>query len=252
MAMTTILQSSIPYDVSDLRRLPAVQPLDMADWLIEDDAFAGQMALRDQLLAERREAVLAMDESVRPAAEELLDMVLERVYPGAGARVTRRDGVEVEIDRDAPLLTLGRLVQEDFNLLDKVGDEHVLKGSVLCFPAGWTLAEKFMKPMVRIHQPVAVYDENVAARVQRLFDGVQPDRPLWRFNALWYTRPELFLPRSETDKRHKVSPELASYLRSERQSILRLPKTRVVVFSIHTFVMARGAVTGSPELSTVA
>jgi len=31
----------------------------------------------------------------------------------------------------------------------------------------------------------------------------------------------------------------APYLRSERQSILRLPDTGAVVFSIHTYVVAR-------------
>jgi hypothetical protein len=29
------------------------------------------------------------------------------------------------------------------------------------------------------------------------------------------------------------------YLRSERQCVLRLPKTRACVFSIHTYVLAR-------------
>lgn len=251
--MIRILQKTIPYDVTDQRRLPGIQPLAPENWLIRDDAFAGQMARRDQLLSERRSDVRAMDESARPAALELLDLVLERAYPGAGTatgdRVRRPDGVEVEIARDDPMGTLGRLVQEDFCILQKPEGvaEHVLTAAVLCFPASWTLSEKFMQPLLRIHVPVPEYDANIAARVQRLFDGVQPGRPLWRFNALWYDDPELFQPRREADKRPHRRAEAVGYLRSERQSLLRLPQSRAVVFAIHTFVLARDDAPGGAE-----
>jgi len=51
---------------------------------------------------------------------------------------------------------------------------------------------------------VAEYDVDVAKRVQRLFDGIKPGRPMWRFNVLEYVRPDLFQPRSETDPREAV------------------------------------------------
>lgn len=237
--MTEILQTRIPYDVTARPRLPGIQPLALEDWLIRDESFAEQMAYRDRLLAARRDAVLAMDEGARGAAGELLDLVLGLAYPGAGAQVTRPDGVAVRVDRDDPLGTLGRLVQEDLCILQKRGDEHVLTAAVLCFPASWTLSEKVMRPLTRIHLPVPDYDGNIAARVQRLFDGVQPGRPLWRFNALWYDDPELHQPRREADKRPHRRAAAVKYLRSERQAVLRLPESRAVVFSIHTFVMAR-------------
>ncbi|MGP1356817.1 MAG: hypothetical protein ACTS11_09860, partial [Roseicyclus sp.] len=50
---------SAPWMVPAQRRLPGTQPLSMAEWLVADEAFAGQMALRDRLLAARREDVLA-------------------------------------------------------------------------------------------------------------------------------------------------------------------------------------------------
>jgi len=244
--MTEILQHAIPYDVTDQRRLPGIQPLTPQDWLLRDDAFAAQMAYRDRLLAERRADVVALDEGARPAALELLDLVLARAYPGAGAQVIRPDGVTVTIDRSDPMATLGRLVQQDFCILEKPAGaaEHVLTAAVLCFPANWTLAEKFMRPLTRIHVPVPEYDANIAARVQRLFDGVQPDRPLWRFNALWYDDPELHQPRREADTRPHRRAAAVDYLRSERQSLLRLPQSRAVVFGIHTFVLARADVPG--------
>ena len=140
-------------------------------------------------------------------------------------------GVIVSLDRDAPLLTLGRLVQEDICLLEKRGEEHVLTGAVLCFPANWRLAEKINRPLLGIHAPVPEYDENIARRVQRLFDGVRVGRPLWRFNKLSYSDADLHQPYKKTDG------DVTPFIRSERQCILRLPRTDAVVFSIHTFVV---------------
>jgi hypothetical protein len=247
--MNEILQTSLPYEALSPRALPGVQPLKPEEWLIIDDAFSEQMAERDRLLHEMRDTVLAMDEMARQAAEELLDLVLGLAYPGAGAQVVRADGVRVEIDRDDPLATLGHLIQEDLCILQKAGDQHVLTGAVLCFPASWMLSEKFMAPLTGIHETVPEYDAGIAARVQRMFNGVQAGRPLWRFNALWYSEPDLHQPRSVSARREAPKQDVGNYLRSERQSILRLPQTGAVIFSIHTFVLARAAVIGAKQIA---
>ncbi|CUH80054.1 heme-dependent oxidative N-demethylase family protein [Tropicibacter naphthalenivorans] len=236
-----ILQSRIPYDISP-RALPGIQPLPLAEWLIVDDAYAAQMAERERLLRDAREAVLAMTEGAVPAAQELLNVVQETLPAGFdrhGTRIRRPDGAVIDVDETDPLGTLGRLVQEDFCLLEKHGDAHVLTAAVLCFPANWMLSEKLKRPLIGIHTPVAEYDEMLAKRVQRLFDGVQVGRPLWRFNALYYDDPNLHQPRAEHDERAPIDPATAPFLRSERQTMLRLPETRAVVFGIHTFVTLR-------------
>jgi hypothetical protein len=232
-----ILQDAIPYDPLAARRLPGIAPLDMADWLVEDEAHTGQMARRDRLLAESADTVLALDPGAAAAARELLSLVQELRYPGTGDQVIRRDGAHVQIDRDAPLATLGRLVQEDFCILQRRGPEHVLTGAVLCFPASWSLDEKFLRPLIGIHAPVPEYDADLARRVQRLFEGVRPGRPLWRCNAIWYDDAELHQPRREAERRVSPDPRSARFLRSERQSILRLAQSDAVVFSIHTYVV---------------
>ncbi|MWD28028.1 DUF3445 domain-containing protein [Aquicoccus sp. SCR17] len=244
--MAEILQSRIPHDLSP-RRLPGIQPLELSQWLQLDDAYFPQMALRRELIATQRETVLALDPAARPAAEELLEVVLGALdaLPGfvveAGS-VLCPDGWREPIDRSDPLAMLGRMVQEDLCLLEKRGadQEHVLTGAVLCFPASWRLDEKFMRPLTAIHDPVAEYDADLAKRVQRLFDAVRPDRPLWRSNALRYAAPDLHQPRSVTAPREKKGEQ--PYLRSERQSVLRLPESGAAVFSIHTYVVrAEGA-----------
>jgi len=236
-----ILQKSIPHNPLQAVKLPGIQPLAPQDWLRPDEAFAGQMQRRADLLAERRQDVVRLAPFALEAAQELLQTVLDHLYPDAGQEILRPDGARAAIDWQDPLGTLGRITQQDFCLLQKPqgSAEHVLTGAILCFPASWTLAEKFMRPLIGIHETVDSYDESIAKRVQRLFDGVQPGRPLWRFNALWYQDPELYAPRSIHDPRDKSHGCDAPYMRSEQQVILRLPQSRAVVFSIHTYMVHR-------------
>ncbi|MEO1641248.1 MAG: DUF3445 domain-containing protein [Pseudomonadota bacterium] len=233
--MTLILQTALPDAQTGNPRLPGTLPCDTDDWLRVDEAYAAQMAYRTELLAEKREAVLYENADTRDVAGEVLEEAL-KVLPGIGftvgeAEVTCPDGRVIPLDRDAPLQTLGHLVQEDICILEKQGDEHVMTSAVLCFPANWRLAEKINRPLTGIHDPVPEYDSNIAARVQRLFDGVQVGCPLWRFNKLPYVDPDLHQPykREETDA--------MPYIRSERQCILRMPVSRAVVFTIHSFVV---------------
>ena len=152
-------------------------------------------------------------------------------------KIIRPDGVSVEIDLNEPMTFLGRLVQNDFCILQKTDKEHVLTAAALCFPASWSLEEKFLKPLIDIHVPVKEYDDNIAKRVQRLFDGLQINQPVWRFNAMYYEDPNLFQPRSINQPRRKPAPNKVNYFRSERQTLIKLPESEAIIFGIHTFVV---------------
>ena len=238
-----VLQDSlphVPWMEAATARLPGMRPCRAEDWIRADEAFAGQMAERDWLIATRLPLVHALLPEGRVAAEELLEAVLEILSRrpgyavGAGA-VTRPDGVVVPLDGRFPMVTLGRLVQEDLCLMERRGEESVMTGAILCFPASWTLAQKIGKPMTGIHRPVAHYDAELARRVQRLFDMVRPGQPMERYNALVYDDPTLHQPRVEGDRRPYAVERL--YMRSERQVIARLPRSGAVVFSIHTYIV---------------
>lgn len=241
--MDAILHKSLPvapWMTPATWRLPGIQPVSGDDWLRVDEAYAGQMRERDRLIAERLDAVHGVLPRAMPAALELYDLVLARLrgmqgFAFAGDFLRRPDGVQVALDRDAPLVTLGRLLQEDLCILEDVGGEHLLTGAILCFPASWTLAQKLGRSMVAIHVPVDHYTAEMARRVQRLFDAIRVEQPLWRANALVYDDPELHQPRPEGARR--PPPVTRDYMRVERQCLLRLPKTQAVVFTIHTYLV---------------
>ena len=229
--MPEICQSELrfaPWLQEKSRRLPGIMPLAMKDWLQVDDVFEAQLAEKQRLMCAQRDQVYQVAPEARDAAEELLALACthsEAVPQGS----------------DEPLARLATFTQEDFCILQKHGEEHVLTAALLCFPASWTLSEKFMHPLSVIHDPVAPYTADMAKRVQRLFDAVRPDRPLWRANALRYSDPTLFQPRRYDETRDH--PDIGGYIRSERQSILRLPQTDAIVFSIHTTVIPESALT---------
>lgn len=225
-----------------MARLPGIQPMEAGDYLRVDDAFAPQMALRTQLIAQKQKDVHALLPCADAASQELYDMVLARLshstlYQFGPDWAQRPDGVRVNLDRSNPLLTLGALVQEDLCILQHDGREHALTGAILCFPASWTLAQKIGRPMGAIHTPVDSYTPEMAARVQRLFDAIRPEQGLWRMNFLTYADPSLHQPRLENAPRSRAAHIEKPYLRCERQCLIRLPKTRAVVFTIHTYVM---------------
>ncbi len=247
--MDPILQQKLPYPAPE-GRLPGIAPLDLEQWLQVDEAYAPQMALRERLLDTRRDEVLQLREAARPAALELLFLVLDLLsrrgdFQCSAHEVRRPDGIMVQIRPEDPLGTLGRLVQEDFCLLVRPPGrgEHVLEGAVLCFPANWMLAEKIGHPLGRIHGPVDEYDPVMQRRVQRLFDALRPEQPLWRANFLPYESPALFAPGPEAAPRRPAGPD-APFLRSERQCLVKLPRSGAVVFSIHTWMLRNGPQAG--------
>jgi len=254
-----ILHDHLPFHVwmdPRLSRLPGAQPLEINDWLCIDEAYAAQMAERVRLIDTIPDKVHALLPQAHAAADELYTMIAARL-PGLGFRQMNGewfcpDGRRVADDRAQPLLTLGRLLQEDFCLLQPgPGGSHLLTGAILCFPASWTLSQKIGRSLLGIHIPVDSYDANIAARVQRLFDAIRPEQPLWRANALDYADPALYQPRREGETRPAGEGGKA-YIRSERQCLLRLPQSRAVVFSIHTYLIRRAALSAEAEAAFLA
>lgn len=251
-----ICQSSLPvapWTDALAARLPGLQPVAEGDWLRVDDAYAGQMAYRDVLIATRREEVVMRADGPVAAEAMLLEQVVAAVlalpsYARVEGGVRRPDGVVVDLAADEnPVATAARLAQEDFLILEQTPDGHVLTSAVLCFPASWTLGQKIGRNMMGIHQPVDRYDADIAKRVNRVMDVLQQGNAVWRANVLCYNDPELHQPRLEHERR-PFDPEGPVYVRVERQALKRLTPT-ATVFSIHTYLVRIESLTREQALS---
>jgi len=210
-----------PWAEPRLARKPGVQPLDPAAWLEPGADTAAQMVRRHELLDTARDVVLAsLPESVA-AQDELL------------AAIAAHTGADAPPD-PTPLGRIGRMVQEDFCILEQAapGEEYRLTAAILCFPSRWSLAEKIGHPLTHIHGPVPDYTDDLARRVNRLFDGVRACAPLWRAN--WTIHPTDELHQPSGDWRQAEDGPLC--IRVERQTFLRLPGSNAVVFGIRTHI----------------
>jgi hypothetical protein len=232
-------------------RPPGLMPLSEGALVTADPDFAAQMALREALLAGRREVVLGCPAEGRAPADELLAHVAGAAPRAAGFGCEgdlwhRPDGAALRIDRADPLASLGRMVAEDFCLLlpDAASGEYRLVAAVLCFPSRWLLSEKLGRPLTAIHDPVPDYDATLARRVNRVFETLREGRALWRVNWLVHATPELHLPLGLSDKLvAEADPREGLYLRTERQTLTRLPETGAVAFGIKTSVCPLEALT---------
>lgn len=222
-------------------RLPGLQPVAPGDWLQRDDAFDGQLSYRDRLLKERRSDVIAAAAEPDQAEHDLLAAVLAEIAHDPGYFrtdnvVIRPDGVSVLLTEERPLVTAARLVQEDLLLMQPADEEYTLTSGVLCFPASWTLSQKYRRGMLGIHQPVERYDADIARRVGRVFTMLQPNQAVWRANLLCYNDPNLFQPRLEHERR-PFDRSKPTWVRVERQTLRRLGDTPAIVFGIHTWLV---------------
>ncbi|MEL6583144.1 MAG: DUF3445 domain-containing protein [Pseudomonadota bacterium] len=226
-----------PWTDRVLSRIPGMRPVE-GPVFRRDECFAGQMALRDQLYDERAEEISALRPEGAAALDECLGVMLAELRAGGeytvnDSEVRRPDGVVVSLSD--PLEALARLVQEDVLLLEGPRGEHRLMGGTLAFPSRWSLRQKLGRNLLGIHKPVTFYPDNIAPRVQRLFDAMRAGQALWRMNWIFYPVPDHFTPAHEGTKLEKGWSETdALYLRCERQTLFRLPETGAVVFTIKT------------------
>ncbi len=219
-----------PFMVARTAHPPGLSPLDLTEWTVRLPDFDAQMAYRARLMAERPEIVLGALHDGEDPALELLEMLLAHL--GTPRELTLKERFDA-------LTAIGHLVAEDFCLLvpDAVSGEYRLVAAILCFPSRWLLSEKLGHPLTAIHDPVPEYGDALARRVNRVFDALKTERPLVRVNWLVHPTPELHLPKRLSDKlMEAASSEGPFYLRTERQTLVRLPRTGAIAFGIKTSI----------------
>lgn len=224
-----------------------------------DGEFLQQLEMKQRLLQFDRPRIFKTtdDTGVNEASRELLDILVEllpRAYPTHYVRdgafiVNRINGerwnvVDLESQED-PLVIASRLVQEDLTLVKERDDGNFyLVGGVLAFPSHWSLDSMMGKTMDQIHAhagatPKAV--TNLNHTINGMLRSMKPDSVILRNNWLLWDDPTLPSP----DYRHsdypvqKITRENVGadlFLRSERQTLRKLPKSGFIVFTLHTYI----------------
>jgi hypothetical protein len=224
-----------------------VRTLDIRHWLVLDDRLEEEIRERRRLSHHCRNLVYDMLPAAEPACRELLALAVDWLCGQAADRFERiGDGLRVRMTGEVvrlaapdPLLALGCLVQEDLLLLELGPDgSYFLSAGHLCFPLDWKLADKIGRTVVDIHDPVQGFGERLASPLQRLFQNLEPERPVWRANWTLTSTPELCRPDRSDHLAHLDGDRVGRslWLRVERQTLRRLPRTRAVLFTVKTYV----------------
>jgi hypothetical protein len=199
-------------------------------WLLRDDLASSEMALRRRLLAEQRGLVFACTPVAEAAASETADLI--------GRWHVDRDGsADPSGGETHPLARAGMQVQEDLCIMVHHHGAWHLEGAVLCFPSMWSLAEKMGRPTSEIHAPVAHYAEELGQRVDTFFDRLALDKlvhrrnvSLWPACLLWVPTPSI--PATLWDRPPAEAGVPILWVRSERQTLRRLPASGAILFTI--------------------
>ena len=157
---------------------------------------------------------------------------------------------------EQPLLLAGKLVQDDLCLIRVGEDGPVLVAANLCFPSSWALADKIGKHLDAVHAPVPGYQADLASKVNRMMAMLPDDRIIWRMNWSLDEGPDLHRPVPHAHDQWlaaKGDPMAHIFIRVERQTFRRLPKTGDILFTIRIYTDALTSLqnhTQAPQLAT--
>lgn len=171
------------------------------------------------------------------------------------------DGLQLTPDAEAPghelaamlrveggLPEAGLNAHEDMCLLTKGenDDQYRLIGAAVAWPSDWHPKDKIGLPLRALHAPIAGYEEQLATGVDRFMDTLKAGAIYGRCN--WFIaatgeRRWLAEGAPEDQFAHVTADNAgeALFVRSERQTLRRLPETGAILFTIGIYVAPLGA-----------
>ena len=226
-----------------------LKPLSLGDWIEDQPDFGSQLEVRREVLDRHPDVIVRAPES-SCAEHELLAMLTELLPASLPQHYTRvANGLRVEptgevwpieVAEKDPLGTIARWVPDDFCFMhaDAQGT-YRLRSAVVCFPTRWQLHAKLGRGLTPIHAPVPGYEDELGKGVEQVFERLTVERPLWRINWSIVDAPDLYQPIRPLPEDTRLGGERVVrslgerlWLRTERQSIVRLPVSGAVIFGI--------------------
>ena len=237
-------------------------PLAVKTWLDPDQFLIRDLAEKAGHLSESHEVVFRQTPETQAAQAEVRDMIVAHLlehfpnlYRRNGDLIHVTGGPSVALAQSAPLEAASRLIQEDLCLMRRKADGWHLVAASLCFPSSWSLAEKIGQNMAHIHAPVPGFHGRMHDLVGRMFDAMQVELPMLRFNWSLYGDAKLHHPETHADPErfpaHTPVIDVA-HLRVERQTLRKLPSSGDILFTIRIYTDPLNGLAGHPRGAALA
>jgi hypothetical protein len=247
-----------PYVAGPFRWRLALRPLDLSDWIQIGDDYDHEMAAKTDVLRDHHDTVVATIDGIEPEAAEILEHLCDHLCatrPDWFARegneiVNRRRGERWPVSPGDdgswalhPLDIAGRLVQEDLALLVNREAGLVFGGGSVCFPNRWDLSSKLGLTMAEVHAPVDRLNEQLQDPIDSFFGRLSVDKPFWRLGWGVLDTDDPYQPMDGTASVPPPIPAIGDpstgdrlFLRVERETLRRFPRTDCVLFTIRTYI----------------
>ena len=214
-----------------------LKPISEQEWVAPFSPEIYQMFNRHKqsVLLEDANTVLVDALATEALAElhKLLSVNLQRYHSSVLNECNITVGGNAPVKSYDVLKEISGWIPDDICLLQPPVDEeeYILTAAAVFSPAGWLPEDKFLNPLSKIHDPVPGYQKTLAGSVNRFFRHISPENPVERYNWSLQQGDELRRLPQVHPKTDTLTP---LYFRSERQLLLRLPKTHAVIFLIRT------------------
>ena len=171
------------------------------------------------------------------------------------------EGIQLSAEAEAPGRELAAMLglsgtlpeaalahHEDMCLLTRSADVEVYRliGAAVAFPTDWHPKEKLGLPLAAMHAPIQGYAEQLSSGVDHFMAKLKPGKIFGRCN--WFISPMPDLrwiadAPPEVAFGHVTAANAGDtlFVRSERQTLRRLPETGAILFTIGVYVSPLGS-----------
>ncbi|HEY5822942.1 MAG TPA: DUF3445 domain-containing protein [Cyclobacteriaceae bacterium] len=237
-------------------------PLPGPDRLIEcDEHYLTEVAIKRKLLEEDQRYYFRAAPETLPYQWEVIDIVLtslittypenfkliktENQWSWENKLLNENYAFEFGNETTLPLPPLdwvGRQIQEDLLILNQ---QLILIAGSLCFPSGWDLDGKMNKNFFDIHGPLPSLTNVIIETANKFIERIPIGKAFQRNNWGFRITDQLDLSARHTANYQSLLSKISSemnednagekiFVRVEHQTLSRLPKSGMVLFTIHT------------------
>jgi hypothetical protein len=211
-----------------------LKPIAEAAWL--EGGEADPAARKGPLLREHPATVWGEVAGSRAGQAEVLELVEAALGKGAASDLP-------------PLLAAAHRTPDDLVLMEKRDGAWRVGAISLCAPTFFSVPAVLGKSLAEIHDPVNGFRGRFLTRLERIFEGLRPGLVLERRNWSVVNSGEPFTPDAGPIRAQipRVAPEAAGqalFVRVERQTLRRLPRTGGALFTIRVWLDPLDAVAG--------
>jgi dimethylamine monooxygenase subunit A len=236
-----------------------LRPMKPDEWIIVGPDHVEVMRQKQLRLTQHRRHYYRSLPSSLPAQRELRDSVVDHLVTAHSPHFIRTGrtvksvvtGADIDLNDETcePLLQLGELIEEDFMLLEDVEGALQITAASNAYSSSGRLVSSVGRDMAFAHAPVPGLTDKLGPKIDRVLGAVHAATPCERFNWLLTPMASIFFPHEDPHAAnaaamHSICEALRHnpgragellWIRVERQTLRRLPVSKAVAFSLHTF-----------------